>query len=830
MTSSDLQLISDSAEALHARRGDTERSARRAGVATEGLEERLLDAVVGAKGSGFKPRPGQVMLLRDITEAVSVNTDHEHPSANGSTGGKLLGQAPTGVGKSYASLVPAMVQALDGHRTVVSTESLGLQAQLRDKDLPAIADACEKLTGVRPTYAVHKGWSNYACMRMSHDAVSELLGNAAVPKVQNLDDGEDGDIPSDTPSSKAPPKLRALDAQGKLRQAYDRLVGARERNSPATAAEPDRVALIEWALQQGLEPNSLHGDRNTWEGSARNWDEVSISSTDCPGSKCPFYEVCLPRRARAEAATADIVVTNHTLLGIQATKQVPVIISSAKMGPFQNLVIDEAHALPGVVRAQGATEVSGPVMRRLLRAFITAIDPTGVNLAVQRVKTTASNTLDAFEAELERFRPRSGTESRISDEVDPLEGTGERVFELLEDMRTYAKGVARKADPGTPEELRLTRLIGRIESMVDDLDSVREHKFDSARWAQVEDGGRGDPYLSLRFSPVDVSGLLNRNLYLAETVMDPDEMDEHDMLAERQRREAIKAMRAADGGEELSDEDDFTYGLNIIAISATMPKNFAAEAGLYTRIRKYESPFATTYADSALYIPTLSPDELDLLTRSSGYGLDTAKHPEWAAEQIAALVEANGGSALVLSATAKAGRQYVDHLREALPGLAIHSQWGGLPLRQAIDAWKSDTSSVLVGTRSLMTGVDAPGQTCSLVVIDRVPRAPGNPVDDARVESLVEREIASNKWDGDRYVYVSDAANLLAQATGRLVRGVNDVGMVAVLDPRLLKSSPMAYKSATREDLMTPLRAFGHKFKHLDDATSYLTGRRADAS
>lgn len=90
-----------------------------------------------------------------------------------------------------------------------------------------------------------------------------------------------------------------------------------------------------------------------------------------------------------------------------------------------------------------------------------------------------------------------------------------------------------------------------------------------------------------------------------------------------------------------------------------------------------------------------------------------------------------------------------------------------------------------------------PLKVCSLVTIDRIPRAAGNPVDDARVEALMEA-MQTDKWSADRFVYVQDAALLLEQAVGRLIRFMDDVGMVGVLDPRFLKSGPVSYPEPTR--------------------------------
>jgi ATP-dependent DNA helicase DinG len=128
-----------------------------------------------------------------------------------------------------------------------------------------------------------------------------------------------------------------------------------------------------------------------------------------------------------------------------------------------------------------------------------------------------------------------------------------------------------------------------------------------------------------------------------------------------------------------------------------------------------------------------------------------------------------------------------------------------------------------------MTGVDAPGETCSLVIIDRVPRSPSNPIDDARVDDLNER--LGDRWAADRFVYAVDAALLLDQASGRLVRATSDTGMVACLDPRLLKApggrpGPLTYPEPTRQVYMAGLYQFGVKIAAKADALEWLAGRK----
>jgi ATP-dependent DNA helicase DinG len=124
-----------------------------------------------------------------------------------------------------------------------------------------------------------------------------------------------------------------------------------------------------------------------------------------------------------------------------------------------------------------------------------------------------------------------------------------------------------------------------------------------------------------------------------------------------------------------------------------------------------------------------------------------------------------------------------------------------------------------------MEGVDAPGETCNLVVVDRVPRSAPNPVDDARVSAISAR-LGCDRWVADGLVYVADAALLLKQATGRLVRRESDSGLLAVLDPRL-RRGPWGYRGKAASAYADALKSFPPAVSPLEAAVEILSTERA---
>ena len=704
---------------------------------------RLSTGIPDAQG-----RPGQVALVGHIEEAI------------GSTG-HVVGACPTGVGKSFSLLAPAMVAAAKhGQRTIISTESLSLLSQILDKDAPVAAAACEKTTGTKPKVAVLKGFSNYVCSQTARDT-AETLTNTV------------GTRPS-LPSLRS--KLK------KLMTRKDVTLDGR----PFDAA--NGVPLLLWALSLTAD---MAGDKQAYEGNVTPelWETVSVGPSECLGDSCPLFDMCKPRGARARAAEADIVVTNHSMLAVQAAKGVPVLIGNKTLGEFHIIMIDEAHALPANVRSAGASEVSAAIVNGLAKAVGRTLDESEkkVQQLVREGQALAEELNDELEAMARGTKP--GETCKIKETADPVEHSGDMMIAWARSVKGALEGAGRSSN--MKAKLQAKRLSGRLDAFIANVTQVKLHRIGTARWLELKTPAatakNQTPYWTANASPVNISGLLQTNLWTAPVMADEDD-------------EMAQAMKEA--GEPVETEVE-TYPMTVIAVSATLPSRFGYQVGLKAENVNYPSPFDKAYENSLLYIPKLTPEEIPEMYPGWRPGtkgrFDPRLHQAWAAKKNVELVDANAGSGLILSANSAAGKAYTEALRRAAKGRwQVLSQWDGLSTRQLINTWRDDESSVMVGTKSFMTGVDAKGRTCSLVTIDRIPRAAGNPVDDARVEALMDA-LQIGKWSADTYVYVSDAALLLEQALGRLIRSMSDFGMAAILDPRMLKTGPSSYPEPTRK-------------------------------
>jgi ATP-dependent DNA helicase DinG len=168
-----------------------------------------------------------------------------------------------------------------------------------------------------------------------------------------------------------------------------------------------------------------------------------------------------------------------------------------------------------------------------------------------------------------------------------------------------------------------------------------------------------------------------------------------------------------------------------------------------------------------LYVPRAMPDP-----RTDGF-------TERAAEEIVSLLSLSDGRALVLTSSYRALDAYRERVRGRVPYDVLVQ--GEAPRERLLERFRSEIGSVLLATSTFWQGVDVPGESLSLLVIDKLPfSAPGDPLHEARCEAVEQQ---GGDWFRD---YALPTAMLqLRQGFGRLIRGHADRGVVAILDPRL---------------------------------------------
>jgi ATP-dependent DNA helicase DinG len=152
---------------------------------------------------------------------------------------------------------------------------------------------------------------------------------------------------------------------------------------------------------------------------------------------------------------------------------------------------------------------------------------------------------------------------------------------------------------------------------------------------------------------------------------------------------------------------------------------------------------------------------------------------ERAAEEAVSLLSLSRGRALVLTSSYRALEILRRRVSAGIPYEVLVQ--GDAPRERLLERFRSDVDSVLLATSTFWQGVDIPGESLSLLVIDKLPfSAPGDPLHEARCEAVEE---AGGDWFRD--FALPTAVLQLRQGFGRLIRGHSDRGVVAILDPRL---------------------------------------------
>lgn len=634
----------------------------------------LLDAAVA--GIGGSPRTGQLRMAEAVDRAIDEKIH-------------LLVQAGTGTGKSLGYLAPALARAVrDDVTVVVATATLALQAQLAHKDIPAAVRAAEKVLTRTPRTAVLKGRSNHACLLKVREGVR--------PDQDALVSG--GELVSHDDSS-AGRSAGAVDPESRL--------GA------------EVVMLREWAEDQA--GRSLLGDRDDApDHSPRAWSQVSVPARECLGNRCPYVEECLFEKAREKARQADLIVTNHALLAIDALND------GSVLPEHEVVIIDEAHE----------------VVDRFTGAASALLTPTLVTAVGRRAATWLDDDLAADllgQADLLHDALEATEPGRVTDPGAGLIAAAQSLRDLA---RSAVSALGRRDDGeeagGDPERVQAQ---GAVREVFEVAERIAALSAADVVWiSESEYTGR-----AAQVAPLKVAGLLRSSVLAGATTI-------------------LTSATLRIGGEFTSAARD--VGLQPGERVDDTPEILQTE--MAWRGIDVGSPF-DYHSQGILYVGRDLP-------KPSRDGIG-----EEALEDLAELVWAAGGRTLGLFASQRNAVRAAEQLRKSLPRIPVLCQGEG-HLAGLTRQFIEDPATCLFGTLSLWQGVDVPGDTCRLVIIDKIPfPRPDDPLMQARSQA-----VAQAGGNGFMTVSAGHAALLLAQGSGRLIRRAEDRGVVAVLDPRLV--------------------------------------------
>lgn len=601
--------------------------------------------------TGGQNRAGQRTMVAHVAQALELQRH-------------LLVQAGTGTGKSLGYLVPALARVGESDQPiVVATATLALQAQIVNRDIPRLLQALEPRPESQAQVALLKGRNNYLC-------------------VHKLEGGYPEDEPDalfDMPSS-------------------------------TSRVGEEVVRLREWA------DRTETGDRDELKPgvSDRAWAQVSVSAAECLGRRCPLVEECFSEMARGRAAEADIVITNHALLAINAFEGMKVLPE------HETVIIDEAHEL--VDRVTGA--VSGSLTVAMVRRAARSVKKH--SKADSGALEMAAGTLEtAFEGLAEGLL--KGLDGRL---LTAISAVNDAARTALSDTKPDGQDVDAGLQMARSRVSEVHDMSSRILEASGEQDVLwisRQGGWENGRYVAASDT---DP-ATLNIAPLSVGLQLRDGLFADRTVI----------------------LTSA----TLTVGDSFDVVAAALGLQGEgTPRWTSIDVG---------SPFDYRKQGIMYVAGDLKPP---------GFGVH-----EGQLERLRELCEASEGGALGLFSSKRAAERAAEYMREH-SDLNILLQ-GESSLKALVEEFSEDVDSCLFGTMSLWQGVDVPGDSCRLVVMDRIPfPRPDDPIAQARTEAV-------NRHRGNGFMAVSahHAAIRMAQGAGRLIRSVSDRGVVAVLDSRV---------------------------------------------
>jgi ATP-dependent DNA helicase DinG len=462
------------------------------------------------------------------------------------------------------------------------------------------------------------------------------------------------------------------------------------------------------------------------------WRQVSVSAQECIGAqRCPFGSRCFAEKAREAAAKAHIVVTNHALMAIDATSDIEVLPG------HDVVVIDEAHDLVDRVTSATAGELSGPAVEVAARRAGRLTEPGAAEGSAAAVADQLGQAANALAVDL-----GDAPAGRMDVLSEALAATLRSVRDAAKACTNAITATAARHGDEDPPWLATARM---TLAAVDDLDqtagrilTVFEEPIADRRevvWLDrpfTEDARRPP---TLRVAPLEVGPVLRERLFGERTV-------------------ALTSATLALGGSftPLASQ----WGLNLPG------DDQLSWAGL-----DVGSPFDHPRSGILYAARHLPPPGRDQLAEAYLTELEE-------------LIDAAGGRTLGLFSSMRAALQAAGALRDRIAHPLLCQ--GDDVTAQLVRQFAEDEPTCLFGTLSLWQGVDVPGPSLRLVVIDRIPfPRPDDPLASAR-----QRAVAARGGNGFMTVAAAQAALLLAQGAGRLLRTMTDRGVVAVLDPRLV--------------------------------------------
>ena len=641
-------------------------------------------------------------------------------------GGVALIEAGTGIGKSLAYLIPAAQWSLQNReRTVISTNTINLQEQLDRNDLPLV----QGLMNDEIDWALVKGRGNYISIRRARLAAE----------------------------------------------------------SAPVLFEDDRVeelgALIGWMEQTD---DGSHSDL-AFVPRDEIWEEVKSDPDICLRARCPHFQACFYQRARRNAASATLLVTNHHLLFTDLSVRIAAnnFTAAAVLPAYRHLILDEAHNIEDAATSHLGSQATRTGMFRMLARFDRG--GRGLLTALQKAFTERKNQPVAVEL-------RSRIEERVRPALEEARVYLTRFLDALEPMLpTEAPGAVRIGTPELPEPVTNPDVQERLEGLLTAL-----RNFES-EVRLLRERIKGNEVLSndLEGRILDLSSGERRlagTVQALRKILSPEKGDEHSVrwLEWRARAKGRPGnLVMASAPVELGDllrEKLFRRLETVVFSSATL-----AVRGSFTFLRSrigLEEELSDTYNVKLKVISDIIVSPFDLQNQvmlAVPTDLPEVNSPDGEFDGATAGIvsEMSGvvdGGLFVLFTSHGALRRVAKILRAEGSNFPLFVQ-GEEARSRLLEGFIQHGSGILLATASFWEGVDVPGRPLRGLIIPRLPfRVPTEPITAARVEAIERR-------GGNPFTefMLPLAALKLKQGFGRLIRTRDDRGGIVILDDRIVR-------------------------------------------
>ncbi len=675
---------------------------------------------------GFEMRPQQEEMAAAVERAFA-------------RGAHLIAEAGTGVGKSFAYLVPAIAQAAAGKKVVISTHTISLQEQLIEKDIPFL----QAVSGLEFSAVLCKGRGNYLCLRRLEQASRKALTLFPDPR------GAD-----------------------------------------------DLIMVEQWANKTKDGSLSDLPRQPSWQV----WDKVNAERGNCLGRRCKYYEGCFYQASRRRIANGQILICNHAMffsdLALKSLTTDPLHPEKGGRGTlpaYDFAVLDEAHTIESVASDHFGLSVSETQVRYLLhslfsfktsRGFLATLenlDTLAAQEMVDRAEGATNQFFDLLDRWLSSKAPKNG---RVRDKEIIANPLSPALLDLHRSLKALADQLAAKSKNSRPivddpaEGEKLTGAEYEIEKQRFELQSYMDRISDTSAalstllMQQIEDAvywvestGKTNRRLMWTGSPVTIAEQLRQHLFSQRGKLQSVVLTSATLSTRGRARQGDRETTRQDDTETRRHGEEDGVGRSPFAY-------LRSRVGLdEAREVQVGSPFdyakqCTLYLEVGLPLP----DEEGFLSSA----MERAMHY---------LRQSQGRAFLLFTSynmLDKAAKMLGPQLAQL--GYPMLAQGGALTRGQLIARFKSTPNSVLLGTDSFWQGVDVQGEALSNVIIVKLPfEVPDKPLTEARMDAI--REAGGNPF---AEFSLPEAIIKFKQGFGRLIRSKTDTGIVVVLDKRIV--------------------------------------------